>query len=216
MDILNSATLTSTRVWTNNGVLNLVGGTLAGATLTNQANGTVVGFGSISNTLVNGGLVTATNGELVLLGLATSNGTYRAVAGASAATLTFAGGGSISALFNTNATVQLKSTLTNTAVFANQGTLVLAGGTYQTTANLTNAAGKFVINSGAGTINAANVFNLGTILTTNATVTVSNLTQGGTLTIGSGGTLNISGPLGLTNFGTITWSAPRVRATMPY
>ena len=99
--------------------------------------------------------------------------------------------------------MQFESVVTNTAVFANQGTLVLAGGTYQTTANLTNAAGKLIVNSGAGTINAANVYNLGTILTTNATVTISNLTQGGTLTIGSGGTLNISGPLGLTNFGTI-------------
>ncbi len=40
--------------------------------------------------------------------------------------------------------------------------------------------------------------------TTNATVTISNLTQGGTLTIGfRAAALNISGPLGLTNFGTI-------------
>ncbi|MGA2605518.1 MAG: hypothetical protein ABSG14_14970, partial [Verrucomicrobiia bacterium] len=115
---------------TNFGTINLTGGTLNSGTITNLAAGTVLGFGTIASNLVNGGIVAATNGNLVINGTATSNGAYRAAAGASAATLTFAGGGSISALFNTNATIQVASVLTNTSVFANQGTIVLAGGTY--------------------------------------------------------------------------------------
>ena len=65
--------------------------------------------------------------------------------------------------------------------------------------------GKLIVNSGAGTINAANVTtNLGTILTTNATVTISNLTQGGTLTIGlRRAPQHFRDHWGLTNFGTI-------------
>ena len=154
-------------------------------------------------------IVIATNGELRLVGAASGAGAYKAAAGASAATLTFAGGGSISALYNTNATIQVASVLTNTSVFVNQGTIVVAGGTYQSTANLTNAAGEFIINSGAGTINAAGVFNLGTILATNATVTISNLfAQGGTVTIGAGGTLYLPGAVGVTNFGTINLQGP--------
>ena len=196
--------LTVTADWANAGSLQMSGGVFAGGNLTNLAAGTVLGFGSISNDLINGGIVAATNGNLVINGAATSNGVYRAAAGASAATLTFAGGGSISALFNTNATIQVASLLTNTSLFVNQGTIVLAGGTYQSTANVTNAAGEFIVNSGAGTLNAAGVYNLGTILATNATLTISNLlAQGGTVTIGAGGTLTLPGAAGLTNYGTI-------------
>jgi len=189
---------------TNFGTINLTGGTLNSGTITNLAAGAVLGFGTITSNLVNGGIVTATNGNLQINGTASSNGVYRAVAGTSAATLTFAGGGSISALFNTGATIQVASVLTNTGVFANQGTIVLAGGTYQSAANFTNAVGKFIVNSGAGTINAAGVFNLGTILATNATVTISNLVaQGGTVTIGNSASVALLGAGALTNFGTI-------------
>ncbi len=156
---------------------------------------------AVSN-LVNGGIVGASNGELQIVGAASGTGSFRAVAGGS--TLTFAGGGSISALFNTNATVKLTSTLTNNSVFVNQGTIVLNVGTYQSTANLTNAAGETIISSDDGTINAAAVINRGTILATNANLIISNLVvQGGTVTIGAGGSLALVGAGALTNFGTI-------------
>src|SRR5208337_2719747 len=144
------------------------------------------------------------NGNLSLVGAANGSGTYRAVAGTSASTLTFVSGGSISSLFNTGATIQVQGALTNTSVFVNEGTLMVAGGTYQSAANVTNAAGAMIANSGAGSINAAAVFNLGTILATNATFTISNLVaQGGTVTIGAGSTLVLPGASSLTNFGTI-------------
>jgi fibronectin-binding autotransporter adhesin len=197
-------TLTVTPDWANSGTILLGGGSLAGGNLTNNSGAVVMQTGAISNAVINSGNVIATNGELRLVGVASGTGAYKAAAGASPATLTFAGGGSISALFNTNATIQVASVLTNNSVFVNQGTIVVASGTYQSTANLTNAAGEFIINSGAGTINAAGVFNLGTILATNATVTISNLfAQGGTVAIGAGGTLYLPGAVGVTNFGTI-------------
>ncbi len=201
---IDGSTLTVNPAWANAGTVQLGGGVLAGGNLANNSGASVVGFGTVSNQLVNAGIVTATNGNLNLVGAATGAGTYRAVAGTSASTLTFVNGGSISSLFNTGATIQVEGALTNTALFVNEGTLMVAGGTYQSTANLTNAAGELMANSGAGTINAAGVFNLGTILATNGTFSVSNfVAQGGTVTIGAGGTLTLPGASALTNFGTI-------------
>ena len=126
------------------------------------------------------------------------------MAGTLASTLTFVNGGSISSLFNTGATIQVESTLTNNSLFVNQGTIVLNAGTYQSSANFTNALNEFVIASDDSTLSAASVVNRGTILTTNATLLVSNLVvQAGTVTIGNGGTLMLVGPGALTNFGTI-------------
>ncbi|HVM62067.1 MAG TPA: autotransporter-associated beta strand repeat-containing protein [Verrucomicrobiae bacterium] len=199
-----ASTLTVNPAWANSGTVQLGGGVLAGGNLTNNAGGNVAGFGTISNQLVNAGLVTATNGNLNLVGAANGSGVYRAVAGASAATLTFVNGGSINSLFDTNATIVVEGFLTNNGVFANAGTLLVAGGAYQSGANVTNIAGATIANSGAGSLNAAAVFNLGTILATNATFTISNLVaQGGTVTIGAGGTLTVPGASSLTNFGTI-------------
>ena len=199
-----ASTLTVNPAWANAGTVQLGGGVLAGGNLANNSGANVAGFGTVSNQLVNAGIVTATNGNLNLVGAATGAGAYRAVAGTSASTLTFVNGGSISSLFNTGATIQVEGALTNTSLFVNEGTMMLAGGTYQSAANLTNATGELIANSGAGSINAAAVFNLGTILATNATFTISNLVaQGGTVTIGAGGTLTLPGSSSLTNFGTI-------------
>ncbi|HTS16529.1 MAG TPA: autotransporter-associated beta strand repeat-containing protein [Verrucomicrobiae bacterium] len=199
-----ASTLTVNPAWANSATVQLGGGVLTGGNLTNNSSGNVAGFGTISNQLVNAGMVTATNGNLLLVGAANGSGVYRAVAGTSAATLTFVNGGSINSLFDTNATIVVQGPLTNSSVFVNAGTLMVAGGTYQTGANVTNAAGATIANSGAGSLNAGAVFNLGTILATNATFTISNLVaQGGTVTIGAGGTLTLPGASSLTNFGTI-------------
>ena len=53
-------------------------------------------------------------------------------------------------------------------------------------------------------MSAAAVINLGTISTTNASMTGQQpFVQGGTVTIGNGGTLTLAGAGALTNFGTI-------------
>ncbi len=199
-----ASTLTVNPAWVNAGTVQLGGGVLTGGNLANNSGANVAGFGTVSNQLVNAGLVTATNGNLNLVGAATGAGAYRAVAGTSAATLTFVNGGSISSLFNTGATVQVESTLTNNSLFVNQGTIILNAGTYQSSANFTNALNEFVIASDDSTLSAASVVNRGTILTTNATLLVSNLVvQSGTITIGNSGTLMLVGAGALTNFGTI-------------
>ena len=191
---IDGSTLTVNPARANAGTVQLGGGVLAGGNLANNSGANVAGFGTVSNQLVNAGIVTATNGNLNLVGAATGAGVYRAVAGTSASTLTFVNGGSISSLFDTGATIQVEGALTNTALFVNEGTLMVAGGRTRARRNLTNAAGELMANSGAGSISAAAVFNLGTILATNATFTISNLVaQGGTVTIGAGGTLTLPG-----------------------
>ncbi|MGA2222118.1 MAG: hypothetical protein ABSH21_10180, partial [Verrucomicrobiia bacterium] len=156
--------------------------------------------------------VTATNGELRLLGAVSGAGAYRAVAGASAATLTFAGSGSISALFNTGATVRVEGLLTNTSLFANGGTLTLAGGTYQSTANVTNTAG-FVVENLAGTTGTLNarLVNSGTISVNGGTLSLLQApVQSGAVNIASAGNLNVaqdwanSGTINFASGGAIT------------
>jgi len=62
-----------------------------------------------------------------------------------------------------------------------------------------------ITNIGNGTLNAAGVFNFGSIQAVAGTLTVSNLVaEGGTVFIGPGGTLTTTGIGALTNFGTIS------------
>src|SRR5204863_335112 len=134
--------------------------------------------------------VAATNGELRLGNTVSGAGTYRAVAGGAGATLTFVNGGSISALFNTGATVRIEGSLTNTAVFVNQGTVALAGGTYRSTLGLTNPVG-FVV-SGFGTLDAP-FSNAGTLTATNGQLNLVNAPiQTGTINIPTTGILNVT------------------------
>jgi fibronectin-binding autotransporter adhesin len=188
----------------NAGTINLTGGTLKSGNITNLAAGAVLGSGTITGNLINGGSVTATNGNLQLSGAANGAGTYRAVAGASAATLTFAGGGSISALFDTSATVRVQGVLTNASLFVNTGSLAMGGGTYQSAANLTNAASGRIV--GTGTV-AASVFNSGTILANSSTAPLALtgavlVNQVGGVITANVGRLIVSGAF--TNAGTLS------------
>src|SRR5207245_6478693 len=124
--------------FSNSSIVGLSGGTLTGGNLTNLAGATLQGAGVVSNLLINSGNTVATNGELRLAGAYSGAGAYQAVAGASAATLSFVGNGSISSLLNTGSTIRVEGLLTNTSVFANRGSLTVAGGTY--------ASGNFVSN----------------------------------------------------------------------
>jgi T5SS/PEP-CTERM-associated repeat protein len=156
----------SNLVVNNSATINLSGGNLFSGNVTNLAGATLRGRGALKSLLVNAGTVTATNGELRLLGAASGAGAYRAVAGASASTLSFVGGGSISALFNTGATIRVEGALTNANTFINAGSLVMAGGTYQSSATVTNISGSWL--TGTGTV-AATTLNSGTIFAHSAT-----------------------------------------------
>src|SRR5579862_1839318 len=76
IDLLNKGTLNVIRDWTNSSVINLGGGNIVGAVMTNQSTGRVSGFGMVSN-LVNGGVVAGSNGELQIVGAASGTGSFR-------------------------------------------------------------------------------------------------------------------------------------------
>ncbi len=171
----------------NTGVVVMSGGTLTfqtpgRSTLSNVTAGVIRGLGVITNALLfneGTGRVVATNGQLRLESVAVGPGTYEARAGASAATLTFVDGGSISSLFNTGATIRVESLLTNAgSVFINAGTLaVVGGGTYVNTADLNTLVGGVV------------------------TVNTSRVIVGGAYTGASGSTLTMINSVG--TFGTV-------------
>ena len=188
IDLLNLGVLNVVSDWTNNGVIAMAGGTLTGGTLTNQSVASLSGRGVVSSSLVNAGGVTASNGELRLLGSVSGAGAYRAVG--SSSTLTFAGSGSISALYNTGSTIRVEGLLTNTGFFANRGTLTMADGTYQSDNKITNATGYVI--TGSGTLDAGVVNNGGTITATGGTLTFTTApVLSGNINVASSGTLNV-------------------------
>ena len=204
--ISNRATLkigaNGTGWMTNAGQIVLVGGTVAAVPITNA--GLISGSGTLAAAVDNRGLVSASgsNQWLTIAGAATGTGTYRAESGA---TLAFNGGGQVSSLFNTGATLRVAGgILTNTSAFRNSGgTLALSGGGYQVSLQFTNT-GWLV---GAGSFNsAAALVNAGTIQATGGTLTPlvfnSNLvnTATGYVTAPSGA-LQINGTF--TNNGTL-------------
>ena len=192
IDISPDGTLTVTPAWVNAGTVTHKGGTLVGGNITNLAGARMGGTGTITANIVNQGGVSATNGQLRLLGAVSGVGAYQAVAGASASTLSFVGGGSLSALYNTGATIRVEGLLTNASIFVNAGTLALMGGTYYSTANVTNSVGAFIVNQ--GTLNAP-VINSGSMLVTNGTLLLSaGLTNAstGNINISSGSTLSVT------------------------
>jgi len=202
--------LTNTALFANRGTLLIAGGTYQSSSVISNASGfTVAGWGNVSAiTNLAGGNVIATNGELRVTALARGAGAYRAVAGTSAATLTFAGGGTLSALFNTGGTIRVESLVTNTSLFVNQGTVTLAGGTYFSAANVTNAAGTVIESAANGTLAAAGIYNLGDIrVASGTTLILSNLvTQTGTIDMGGAGAVLNLRATALTNLagGSIT------------
>ena len=78
INVTGSGTLNVLQAWRNSGTVTLLGGTVIGSTLTNSV--LVTGYGAITAALVNNATVTATNGELRLLGAVSGAGAYRAVA----------------------------------------------------------------------------------------------------------------------------------------
>ena len=162
---LGLTNLNSGTVQLNGGTLSYVSGTRS--VLSNVAGGLVSGSGLITNAfLVNNGAVMATNGELALKAIVSGAGDYKAVAGASSSTLTFMDGGSISSLINTGATIRVVGALTNANAFINAGSLVMAGGAYQSSATVTNTSGSWL--TGVGTV-AATTLNSGTIFANSST-----------------------------------------------
>ena len=183
---------------TNAGKVVMAGGTFNAGTINNS--GTISGYGTLGALVSNTALVSAASGTLSIAGAATGAGAFRAEAGA---TLSFNGGGQISDLSNPNATIRIGGgILTNMAAFSNDGTLALAGGTYQANVAFTNnnwLVGYGTFSSTAplvnhGTISAnlqttniplvvnTDLFNTGTVLANSSAMQVSGVfTNNGTL-----------------------------------
>ena len=190
---------------TNAGQVVLAGGTITAGMITNS--GTISGRGTLASAVDNSsGWITATNGTLSIAGAATGGGNYQAAPGA---TLSFSGGGSLSSLFNTGATIQVTAgILTNFMIgFDNTGgTLALAGGSYVHASGLfTNSSSGWLTGYGSLTAAAA-ILNQGTILANGGLsrplVLNSNLVNTATgYVTASGSALQINGVF--TNNGTL-------------
>jgi autotransporter-associated beta strand protein len=137
--IANAATFNMAQAWQNNGLVNILGGTLAGATVTNAA--TISGSGVIAAVLSNTGYLRATNGYLYAQTLAGNQaaGILEASAGATLA-------------------------VNGSTPWSNNGQLTLSGGTV-VGGDISNNATHLI--TGAGTINV-NVYNSGSIVANNA------------------------------------------------
>lgn len=164
--------------WSNNGSLSMQGGVLVGGNVTNLATRNVVGFGTLSNTLVNLGVVTASGGTLTLVSTPVQNGT-----------LSIASSGILA----------VPHAWLNAGVLTGAPTATLVGGT------LTNAAGGTI--TGGGFINPLVVnqgrMDFGGTISNDFLMTAGSFTLSGDATITgtatiSGGTFNLLGS-GLTN-----------------
>jgi hypothetical protein len=217
-------TLSITPAWANAGSVQLNGGLLVAGTTTNTAAGSIVGFGTISNQVVNLGVITATNGTLNLVVAPVQSNTVNVV---SSGTLTVGQAWRNSGSVNLAGGTVIGSTLTNAGTLSGAGTV---------TAPLVNLSGATVTASGGGTLTLtaaplqngtvnilgtlnvtsawsngnAGVVNLNGGVLTGATLTVDGTVQGhGTLAanvvLSNGETITINGgQLNLTGIGTLT------------
>ena len=109
--ILGGRSFTTAGAFTNAGMLQLGGGVFDGASLTNAAAGSVLGFGSLNQAVANAGTIEANGGALVLAGAISGSGALKIDAGAklevagsiaSSETTLFNGAGSILQLDQAN------------------------------------------------------------------------------------------------------------------
>jgi fibronectin-binding autotransporter adhesin len=166
--VLNGASIQAAKV-TDNGTVNLGGGTVQATTFTIAAGAKLIGFGSVQNAVANAGLIEANGGVLGVTGSITGAGTLQAD---SAATLS----------------------LTGTSILATKvtdnGTVSLGGGTLKATTFTVAAASKLI---GSGTVQNA-VANSGLVEANGGTLSVTGaITGAGALQADSGATLALTG-----------------------
>ena len=198
INVAAASTLDVLQAFANGGSLNLQGGFLVGGTVTNTSGDSIAGFGTISNAVVNAGLITASGGTLTLTAGAPVTQAGSGINVANAAALRFTPDWSNSGTLAVNGTL-FSGTLTNTS---NTGTL--SGSGY---------INSFVVNQGrmnfGGTISNSFLQTAGSFtLSGNATITGNATISGGgvdlngvdlkynSLTISSSATLQNSGGSG--------------------
>ena len=206
----NFTAVASNGSFSNSGLLDLGGGKFSATLLTNAAQGTVSGFGTVAGSIGNSGLVTASGGTLSTAGLsgiaagtlssggigAGVNSTLQLASNLTISTdagrITLSGTGSVIQSLNTATSkqVSLDSTL---ATIASTGTLaLLSGRSFTAVAGAGAFTDKGLLALGAGTFSA-------TALTVSGTASgfgtiAGKLTNTG-LVAASGGTLVLTGSL---------------------
>jgi fibronectin-binding autotransporter adhesin len=199
VNVAAASTLNVQQAFNNGGSLNMQGGFLTGGAINNTAGNNISGFGTISNAVVNAGLVSATGGTLTMVnGLTGQAGSGITIASGgdlsvtpdwvNNGTTTVNSGGTLSGGTMTNTTGTLSGSGAITALVVNQGR-VNWGGTMN---NYLQTAGSLTLSGNATITGNATISGGG------ADLLAKELT-GGTLTINNGGTLQNS-----TGTGTIT------------
>jgi hypothetical protein len=199
---------------TNNATINLNGGTLVSA-ITNTANGTISGPGTITGTLDNQGMIDLPTGTLH-----TPNFTNTGVIALGGNGANFAPGSTVTNTGSIQGTGKVAGAVVNTGTIeAVGGTLVPGGGTLVLAGGVTNSS-PGTIATGAGTkiLLTGSLSNTGTISLTGGTFDTNgqsivnaaggNITGFGTVRAASisnnGGTITFSGTGGASYFGGLT------------
>jgi hypothetical protein len=213
INVAAASTLDVQQAFSNGGLVNMQGGFLTGGDINNASGKTISGFGTISNSVANAGLITATGGTLTLAGGAPTTQAGSGINVASGGTLSIAPDWANSGTLTVSGTL-IGGTVTN---ISNTGTL-----------SGTGTIDTFVVNQGrmnwGGTINNSLLQTAGSLtLSGNATITgnatisgggfdlVNNLLTAGLLTINNGATMQNSGGVGtitanIVNNGTVNFN----------
>jgi len=190
LQLLSGRGYSTSNAITDNGMLNLQGGTLATGTLTVGASGVLEGFGIVSNTVVDQGAVIASGGALDLAGGSSVTGVLTTMPGS---TLILAGGtpsfiSNNGAIYDTSGLLTINSLAgTGTLVVQNGATIDLAAATSQSVMfSGSNATLQLDAPSGyKGTLNGIGPGDK--LILSGVTADTAHVVNGNTLAVISGG-----------------------------
>jgi hypothetical protein len=192
--VLNGASIQAAKV-TDNGTVNLGGGTVQATTFTIAAGAKLIGFGSVQNAVANAGLIEANGGVLGVTGSITGAGTLQAD---SAATLSLTGASILATKVTDNGTVSLGGGTLKATTFTVAGASKLIG--FGTVQNAVANSGLVEANGGTlavtGAITGAGALQAdsgATLALTGAVNSATTVKDNGTVSIGVGDKLTVTG-----------------------
>ncbi len=174
LNVLGGRDYAATVAFTNSGVLALGGGTFSAPAMTNNGFAYVVGYGTITPAIANGGQVEAQLGTLVLAGGVTNTGVLQVDANA---TLSFTG--TFTSQLINNGTVRVPAGTMTLGATGGSGGYLIEGGSVGavTTLNLPGGVGDVAFNGADGRL----------------VLTIPNAYQGSIVGFGTGDTIDLHG-----------------------